>query len=340
MFKFQSSLSRNLFFFLLTGFIALGSSVFFSQSAVSQTTPGDDNLVPEIKFKPPGEPAPSNSTGGSSRGDIQFKVPGEPAPDDSVGGSSRGELGDIEFRPVGKPAPDDSTGGSSRGELEFRPVGKPTPGSSVGGGSRGDLAFRPVGKPSPERTVGGGSRGEDELLADVIPLLPSNKYGYTVASRPTFHIYLPQSSVKQVFFSIQDKNKQNLYQATIGVSGEGGILSFTLPEDAPELELDKDYKWFFATIEPEGILRPDNYGVTGWVKRVVPPTEIAANENLSSVEKASVYAQSGIWYDTLELIAQAKLEQPNNPSLKSQWQGLLKQVDLEAVATQPLTEQL
>ncbi|MGB3691349.1 MAG: DUF928 domain-containing protein [Spirulinaceae cyanobacterium] len=334
MFKLQSSLSRQLFFFIFTGLIAVGSSL--SQSAFAQATPSDDNLVPDIKFQPPGEPAPQSGTGGASRGDIQFKVPGKPAPESGTGGASRG---DVEFRPVGEPAPRSGVGGGSRGELEFRPVGEPAPSSSIGGGSRGDLAFRPVGKPAPGRTVGGGSRSDEEL-AKVIPLLPSNKYGYTATSRPTFHVYLPESSVKQIFFSIQDKNKQSLYQTTLEVSGQGGILSFTLPEDAPELELGEDYQWFFATIEPKGILRPDNYGVTGWVKRVAPPTEAIANAELTSVQRAALYANAGIWYDTLSLIASAKLEQPNNSSLQNEWQDLLQQVDLEAVATQPLTEQL
>ncbi len=334
MFKLQSSLSRQLFFFIFTALIAVGSSL--SQSAFAQATSSEDNLTPDIKFQPPGDPAPGGGTGGASRGDIQFKVPGEPAPSDTTGGGSRG---DVEFRPVGDPTPDSATGGASRGDLQFRPVGEPAPKSSVGGGSRGDLAFRPVGKPAPERTVGGGSRSDD-ALAKVVPLLPSNQYGHTVASHPTFYVYLPTSSVKQVFFSIQDKNKQNLYQTTLEVSGEGGILSFTLPEDAPELELDKDYQWFFATIEPKGILRPDNYGVTGWIKRVAPPTAAVADADLSAIERAALYANAGIWYDTLSLIARAKLEQPNNSSLQGEWQDLLKQVDLDTVATQPLTEQL
>jgi len=56
------------------------------------------------------------------------------------------------------------------------------------------------------------------------------------------------------FFSLQDANRNHHYQKTFKISAQGGILELTLPDDAPELEMGKEYVWFFAPIAPDGIL--------------------------------------------------------------------------------------
>jgi Domain of Unknown Function (DUF928) len=119
------------------------------------------------------------------------------------------------------------------------------------------------------------------------------------------------------------------------VPPEGGTIAITLPPEAPALPIGKNYLWYFAPIEPGGILRPDNYAVTGWVKRV----ESTVNEQgfaSSPVELATAYAKAGIWYDTLKVLAEAKRAVPDNKTFVKEWQDLLKQVGLEAIASQPL----
>ena len=55
---------------------------------------------------------------------------------------------------------------------------------------------------------------------------------------------------------------------------------------------------------------------------------------------AIIYAQEGIWYDTLATLNAAKLAQPDDVTLASEWKDLLQQVGLEAIADRPLAEQL
>ena len=139
------------------------------------------------------------------------------------------------------------------------------PPNTVGGGVRGDVTFTLPGDGVPANTVGGGTR-TDELK--LIALVPENNIGRTLAARPTFYVYLPPTSSKEAFFSIQDQNRNHVYQTKLTISGEGGIVSFTLPDNAPELEIGQNYAWFFAPLDKDGVLRPDNYDATGWVKRV------------------------------------------------------------------------
>jgi hypothetical protein len=115
-------------------------------------------------------------------------------------------------------------------------------------------------------------------------------------------------------------------------------LKLTLPENAPELEIGQNYLWFFAPIQPDGILRPDNATSVGWVKRVEATRD---RQSFSSViEQATAYAKAGVWYDTLSVLAQARRSQPNDVILEKEWKELLEQVGLEAIATQPFSEQL
>jgi hypothetical protein len=277
--------------------------------ALSIATSLSDSAQARIQFNPPDDAAPTDTTGGGIRGNIRFLAPGDTAPDTS-------------------------TSGGIRGNVQFLPPGDATPDTSTGGGIRGEVGFLPPGDAAPDHSMGSGTRRAE--LTEIVPLLPPAKYGRTMAARPTMLVYVPPTqNPHKVFFSVQDENRQNLYQTTLELSGEGGIIRITLPESAPELEVGKTYAWFFAPVPSAGFLRPDNYGVVGWVKRVEPTVEMAAASN--AIERATAYGASGVWYDTLNLMAAAQQAQPNNPTLASEWQDLLEQVGLEAVAAQPVT---
>ncbi|MGB3239633.1 MAG: DUF928 domain-containing protein [Geitlerinemataceae cyanobacterium] len=240
----------------------------------------------------------------------------------------------IQFNAPTDAAPTDTTGGGIRGNVQFLAPTDATPTDTTGGGIRGEEGFLPPDNATPNTSMGSGTRGA--APTQMVPLLPPAKYGRTIAARPTMLVYVPPTQTSQkVFFSVQDENRQNLYQTTLELPGEGGIIRVTLPESAPELELGKTYTWFFAPVPSEGFLRPDNYGVVGWVKRVEPTMEIPAAG--SFVDRAAAYAASGVWYDTLNLVASAQQSQPNDPTLSGEWEDLLQQVGLEAVADQPLT---
>lgn len=258
---------------------------------------------------------------------------------------SREAMEIIQFKPPREGAPRNTVGGGIRGNVRFIPPRTSAPRQTAGGGARGDLAFadpsalsfRPPRNPTPERTVGSGIRGESEQ--EIVALLPDTNFGYTLSARPTIYIYVPPTAARQVFFSIQGENFPSQYQTILDISGEGGIISVTLPESAPELEVGKNYVWFFAPIEANGILLPDNATASGWIKRIAPlPSTSTAS--LTPVERAALYAQNGIWYDTLAELAKAQQAQPENTALTREWDTLLAGVGLEKIADRALAERL
>ena len=257
---------------------------------------------------------------------LEFELPQDAVPQTSVGGGVRGK---VEFTlPSKNASPNTSVGTGVRGKVQFAlPDQEPTPKNTKSAGVRGDVEFAfPEQNSIPRVTVGSGVRGEEIPLT---ALVPTTKFGRTVSARPTIFVYLPPIGAEEVFFSIQDEAGNTHYHTMLKVPATGGVISISLPESAPELELGKNYLWYFAPIKPGDILRPDNYAVTGWIKRVA--TNINQQELASSeIELATEYAKAGIWYNTLEVLVKAHKANPHNPIFTSELQDLFEQVKLEA----------
>ena len=250
------------------------------------------------------------------------------------GATSKNNLIALQFELPDDAVPNTSVGGGVRGDVQFALPGESsTPNTSVGGGVRGDVEFALPGKDAtPDTSVGGGVRGTQIPLTAIVP---NTKHGRTISARPTIFAYLPPIGAQEVFFSIQDEEGNSHYQTMLKVPASGGVISVTLPESAAELELSKNYLWYFAPIEPGGILKPDNYAVTGWVTRV--ETDINQQDLAASpVKLATEYASAGIWYDTLEVLVEAQKSDPNNTTFSSEWHDLLEQIELEDIASQPI----
>ena len=313
-----------------------------------------DNFLISVQFALPGDSVPKTSIGGGVRGNVQFALPGGATPRTSVGGGVRGN---VQFALPRGATPRTTVGGGVRGNVQFSLPRGATPRTTVGGGVRGDVQFALPRGATPRTTVGGGVRGDVQFVQPgsatpsssvasgvateefpvLTALVPPTKHGRTVSARPTIFVYLPPIGAQKVFFSLQDEAGNPFYYTTLKVPPEGGTIGITLPPEAPALQIGKNYLWYFAPIEPGGILRPDNYAVTGWVMRV----ESTVNEQAlasSPIDLATAYAGAGIWYDTLKVLAEAKRAAPDNKTLAKEWQDLLKQVGLEAIASQPLAD--
>lgn len=228
------------------------------------------------------------------------------------------------------------------------------------------VIFRPTGDTAPKKTTGGASRGgcfseASEMSKSFTPLIPNPHLGFTLAERPTLFVYIPVTTAKEFFLSLQDENGNHHYQAIIPLGNNDGVAAIKLPEDAPPLELGKTYKWSLAMICGE-YLEPDSPEVTGWIRRVssnessVSQQALSASlERVTSLSKANsnasgitqqelnnllqdvdVLAQAGVWYDSLSLLANLRQVAPHNPTLITNWQELLISVGLDHLATQPL----
>ncbi|NEP46297.1 MAG: DUF928 domain-containing protein, partial [Okeania sp. SIO2H7] len=88
---------------------------------------------------------------------------------------------------------------------------------------------------------------------------------------------------------------------------EGGVISLSLPENAglPPLAVNQNYHWYFSLICDEFDRGTDIF-TDGWVRRVESDT-LPNLEDLPTPplpEQANDYAQAGIWFEALEILAE------------------------------------
>lgn len=174
------------------------------------------------------------------------------------------------------------------------------------------------------------------------PLLPASNQGLTVADHPTFFVYIPQTSALQAHFTLKDENNRGVYQSLFPITQTGGVVSISLPEEKPPLEVGKTYQWSVALICQSA--QTDIPTVRGQVRRVKLDSAVATSgttnsnqlKNKQLLEQAALYGKAGIWYDTITLLAQLRKAQPNDMTLKANWVKLFDSVGLNAIANQPL----
>ena len=228
----------------LTVIALIGSSTWASAYAVTFTPPAKNG-------------APSQSTGGASRGSFFTPTKGNSAPSQATGGASRGNL----FTPAnGNSTPQQATGGASRGNLFTPANGNSTPQQASGGADRVGTYL------NPKKVAASGP-------AALIAVLPQSFYGTTLSERPTVMVYIPASNAKEAVFSIKDEAGNMHHKMTIPVAGSGAI-AVKLPADAPALAVGKNYHWFLA-VKVDGQLSPSTPYVDGWIERIQPSAELA-----------------------------------------------------------------
>lgn len=165
-----------------------------------------------------------------------------------------------------------------------------------------------------------------------IPLLAlggTSGYTQTISEFPTFWFYIPYTSDRTSSgeFELQDENAKTVEQISIALPTTPKIISIRLTQT---LELNRRYRWYLAVNCSSERFISEGY-VTGLVERILLPKEVERQVTIarSPLDRLQIYAQNGIWYDTLNELAQLYLVQP---SWEETWKDFLKNVGLENIA--------
>ena len=130
----------------------------------------------------------------------------------------------------------------------------------------------------PESTEGAASRQNGQCFQDLLkeslsdspklmPIVPNGNFALTISDRPNFWVYLPQTSAKQAILSIKEEGVNSHWQQSVSLTGEAGIIGISLSDDAPALEIGKNYQWAVILVcgnRPN----PNDPVVAAWIKRV------------------------------------------------------------------------
>ncbi len=166
----------------------------------------------------------------------------------------------------------------------------------------------------------------------LIPLIPTTNLGLTIAEKPKLWIYLPETSARQVVFSIREEGTIHHSKTLIPITGTSGIISLQPNQDSLPLKIGKNYKLSVVLVCGEKPT-PNDPASDVWVRRVDFPDLI--NQG-SALEQAAWYGKQGIWYDALNSLIQARQSQPQNQDLIGIWTNFLESEGLKDIANEPV----
>jgi hypothetical protein len=198
--------------------------------------------------------------------------------------------------------------------------------------------------PDSKTTTSAASRGGclNKNNTELTAIAPYSHIGQTTSTHPTFAWFIPDGEYFPLEFHLleySDSNKpKTIYKQNLVSSP--GIMDLTLPQNQPDLAVGKKYRW-------QVVMRCTRYlaVVTMAEMEVITPTqELQAELSKTSgtARRADVYAQTGLWYDALQISLKAakfqrlelqnKLIQElivlennsNNPSIQKQGEKLAK----------------
>ncbi len=188
----------------------------------------------------------------------------------------------------------------------------------------------PAGRGRVQRTDGASSRGcTNSSFGSISLLTPNDHVGLTISPRPTFSWYVSVPTTAMQFALVEPGVPKPVLVKQLQV--KSGIVQFALPQNVPELSVGKPYRWTVSLVC--NTKRPsENIYVRSWIVRVankVDKQKLATTT--SERDRATVYAQSGIWYDAITVISKAYLAHPKDRLTAEYLRLLLDQVGLSQV---------
>jgi hypothetical protein len=156
--------------------------------------------------------------------------------------------------------------------------------------------------------------------------------------------YIPFApTCSTIKFVLQDQQGKSLYQLSVATPTKPSIIGVQLPDNASILEPDQLYHWLLQvdvklkpTDDPEDITA--SFGVNGWIQRVNPDPKLGAQlQQVQPLQQARLYAEHGVWFDALTVLAGERLTNSQSPEITQDLKNLLHSVELDNLAAQPIT---
>jgi hypothetical protein len=194
------------------------------------------------------------------------------------------------------------------------------------------VRFRPQTSGAASVRVTGGSRGSGDA-AVALDVLAPDEVGTTTQEQPSLFWFQSKPADAKFELTLLQQNKvKPLIQVKVDRSSKAGIQRLKLSDHGVKLNPGVEYQWVVALVtDPDN--RSTDQVASGVIKRVAAPADLKEKiSHATPASLASLYADAGIWYDTLAALSDQIEAQPENKTLRQARAELLRQVGLNAAA--------
>lgn len=170
----------------------------------------------------------------------------------------------------------------------------------------------------------GGLRGTRPGLPELEALAPAHE-ARTLSERPSFYWYVSEATDRSVEFVLADRvSIDPLLELALPPPFAAGFHVVHLGDHGVALEPGKPYRWFVTLAVGDGA-GPEDLVARGAVLRVEADADLArALRDAGRGELGRIYAEHGLWYDTLHFISERVEHAPGDARLRAFRAGLLE----------------
>ncbi|MGW8309730.1 MAG: DUF928 domain-containing protein [Thiogranum sp.] len=192
----------------------------------------------------------------------------------------------------------------------------------------GEFTYKPPMRGAPAARIGGGTRGIGDVTLQLVALAPDHT-GLTTREQPTLYWYISKPVPSRLEVTvINDAAIDPELDTELQSTQQGGIQGLDLATTDVKLKPGIEYRWFVSAIaDPDQ--RSNDVVASGTIERIVP--DAALQQSIAGADQrtlARVYAEQGIWYDSIDTLSRMIEKEPDNAQLRAQRAALLKQVGL------------
>ncbi len=172
----------------------------------------------------------------------------------------------------------------------------------------------------------------------VLPSSAARQYSLTASEHPTFWFYLPNRPHPEtrLEFVLQDAADRYIYKTVFTQpNASAGLVNVTLPVQSSPLIANAAYSWTLS-LQCDPTNPSQMTFIRGGIQRVAiaapqqsaPTLSTAIPTSSDQAITAQLYAQQGLWYDAITILAQALQTQPTNLATAQVWKDLLERSGL------------
>src|SRR5262249_50829468 len=202
---------------------------------------------------------------------------------------------------------------------------------SVSAADANGPVYQPPKRGAPGGRVGGGTRGTTREVFVVSALAPDHS-GFTTSEQPSLYWFISSSTSLPVELTVMDpQGVQPILETRLPAPVTAGVQRIRLLEYNVRLAPGAAYRWFVSVV-PDADRRSKDIMAGGTIECVEMPEGLKAKlAQAAKSDLPSIYAEAGLWYDTVAEISELIEAAPQDQALRKQRTALLAQVGLTEI---------